>query len=403
MPSYLKEFRCIGSACEDSCCLGWGVEIDKETYTKYKNNQHKELKPLFRSNVKTKEAGRNKISYGIIKMEKGRCPFLNEHKLCDIHSKLGEEHLSNTCTTYPRSINKVDGKLEKSATMSCPEVTRIALMNSEGTMFEQVEEEIKARTFLNSTFDSSSQLFHDKPQQYFWDIRLFGLSVLQNRNFSLDERLIIIGMAYENIIKIDNEKQCNIIPDILQQIEKTIETKTFKEQLKNIPDNCKIQMLITKELTYKKMQDGTNNSRYIECLDETLHGLIQSEDDSFENMINAYQESFKNYLQPYLKEKEYILENYLANEFFRMLMPFGSFSSIWDSYIFLCVIYGMLKLHLIGMAGYHKGLTDELTLKLIQSFSKVVIHNNKYIQNIIKLIKDNKYDSLAYMTMLVRN
>lgn len=403
MPSYMKEFKCIGTACEDSCCLGWAVEIDKETYTKYKNNQHDELKSLFRSNVKTKDDSRNKVSYGIIKMEKGRCPFLNEQKLCDIHSKLGEEHLSNTCAIYPRSINKVDGKLEKSATMSCPEVTRVALLNPEGMMFEQVEEEIKARTYLNNTFDSSSQLFSDKPQQYFWDIRLFGLSVLQNRSFSLDERLIIIGMAYENIIKIDNEKQYNIIPNILQQIDETIETKAFKEQLKEVPDNCKIQMLIAKELTYKKMQEGTNNIRYIECLDETLHGLIQSEDDGLENMTNRYQESYKNYLQPYLKEKEYILENYLVNEFFRMLMPFGSFSSIWDSYIFLCVIYSMLKLHLIGMARYHQGLTDELTLKLIQSFSKVVIHNNKYIQNIIKLIKENKYDSLAYMTMLVKN
>lgn len=399
----MKEFKCIGTACEDSCCLGWAVEIDKETYTKYKNNQHDELKSLFRSNVKTKDDSRNKVSYGIIKMEKGRCPFLNEQKLCDIHSKLGEEHLSNTCAIYPRSINKVDGKLEKSATMSCPEVTRVALLNPEGMMFEQVEEEIKARTYLNNTFDSSSQLFSDKPQQYFWDIRLFGLSVLQNRSFSLDERLIIIGMAYENIIKIDNEKQYNIIPNILQQIDETIETKAFKEQLKEVPDNCKIQMLIAKELTYKKMQEGTNNIRYIECLDETLHGLIQSEDDGLENMTNRYQESYKNYLQPYLKEKEYILENYLVNEFFRMLMPFGSFSSIWDSYIFLCVIYSMLKLHLIGMARYHQGLTDELTLKLIQSFSKVVIHNNKYIQNIIKLIKENKYDSLAYMTMLVKN
>ena len=63
----------------------------------------------------------------------------------------------------------------------------------------------------------------------------------------------------------------------------------------------------------------------------------------------------------------------------------------------------MVKLHLIGMAGYHKGLNDDLTLKLIQSFSKVVLHNEKYIQGIIKLLKENGYDSLAYMTILVKN
>jgi len=85
------------------------------------------------------------------------------------------------------------------------------------------------------------------------------------------------------------------------------------------------------------------------------------------------------------------------------MMPFGNYQTIWDSYMFLCVLYSMVKLHLIGMAGYHKGLNDDLTLKLIQSLSRVVLHNRSYIQGIIKLLKDNGYDNLAYMSILVKN
>ena len=35
-PSYLKNFKCIGGACEDTCCAGWSIEVDEGTYKKYK-------------------------------------------------------------------------------------------------------------------------------------------------------------------------------------------------------------------------------------------------------------------------------------------------------------------------------------------------------------------------------
>ncbi len=35
-PIYLKEFKCIGGECEDSCCIGWDVDIDKFTFINMK-------------------------------------------------------------------------------------------------------------------------------------------------------------------------------------------------------------------------------------------------------------------------------------------------------------------------------------------------------------------------------
>lgn len=35
-PQYMNEFQCTGSACSDTCCSGWKVNIDKQTYKKYK-------------------------------------------------------------------------------------------------------------------------------------------------------------------------------------------------------------------------------------------------------------------------------------------------------------------------------------------------------------------------------
>lgn len=125
-----------------------------------------------------------------------------------------------------------------------------------------------------------------------------------------------------------------------------IESGSFKEEIEKVPTNTQIQMRLAKEMTDKKVLQGVTSQRYLDCLKETLIGIRYIEGEQLENILAKYDENYKEYLSPYL---------------------------------------------------------DDLTLELIQSFSKVVLHNNQYIQGIIKLLKDNGYDSLAYMTILVKN
>jgi lysine-N-methylase len=37
-----------------------------------------------------------------IKMVEGRCPFLNDESLCDVHINFGAEHMCTTCKVYLR-------------------------------------------------------------------------------------------------------------------------------------------------------------------------------------------------------------------------------------------------------------------------------------------------------------
>ncbi|MGA3040937.1 MAG: hypothetical protein ABSF54_09150 [Bryobacteraceae bacterium] len=34
---HFDAFHCIGADCEDTCCVGWFVHVDKPTYEKYQN------------------------------------------------------------------------------------------------------------------------------------------------------------------------------------------------------------------------------------------------------------------------------------------------------------------------------------------------------------------------------
>ncbi|MCT4595418.1 MAG: flagellin lysine-N-methylase [Anaeromicrobium sp.] len=403
-PEYMKSFRCIGANCEDSCCIGWRVNIDKEAYLKYKKINHKELKPIFSKNISKISNSKSPYSYGEIELDlKGRCAFLDEENLCRIHGTLGEEYLSYTCATYPRCVQMVDGGFERSASMSCPEIGRLALLNPKGMAFEQIEEDSNIRMLFYNRIDTAGYLDSNRLEKYFWEIRMFSLSLLQNRDYNMGERLIILGIVYKEIEELYENGLAKNVPATLEEMGKVIEAGILKGELEKVPINIKVQMRIAQELIQKRISNGLTNERYVECVNEMFLGLSYNESVKDEDILKKYEYNYNKYLASYLKEKEYIIENYLVNEYFKELMPFGKFKSVWDSYIFLCVLYSMVKLHLIGLGGYHKGLNDELTLQLIQSLSKQILHNSKYIEEIISLLKDNKYDSLGDMSILVKN
>lgn len=402
-PEYMKAFSCIGDRCEDTCCAGWGVQIDKETYAKYKKVENKELEPLMKSAISLRKEGSSDLAYADIKLDcKGRCSFLNEKNLCNVYIHAGEDYLSAICTFYPRIVRKVDGNFERSSVMSCPEATRLCLLNPKGIVFEQVEE-AKSKIRIDSVFDTRIDEYKNRAQKYFWDIRIFSLTLLQNRNYTLAERLIMLGMIYRRIENLYANNSVDDVPNMLESMGKIIEGGSIKDEVSKVSSNTQVQMKITQTLTDAKIRQGVGSQRYLNCLEETLEGIGYRDGANINDVIKQYEENYKIYLEPYLREKEYIIENYLVNEYFKELMPFGVYKSIWDSYIFLCVLYGMIKLHMIGMAGYHKEFNDDLAILLIQSFSKVVLHNQNYIQGIIQMLKDNGLDSFGYMAILVKN
>ena len=123
-PSYINEFKCVGGSCEDNCCGGWEMHIDKNTFEQYENIQDKKMNKYISKNIFIRENCKNvEIDYGQIKVKHNdKCPFLDKENQCSIQSKLGEEYLSDVCTTYPRIITKVYDYHEISLDVSDNEV-----------------------------------------------------------------------------------------------------------------------------------------------------------------------------------------------------------------------------------------------------------------------------------------
>ena len=74
-PDYYPKFSCIAGRCEDTCCAGWQIMIDKESLKKYQK-----VTGSFGNRLK------NCIRWedGCFDQYDRRCAFLNDDQLCDI-------------------------------------------------------------------------------------------------------------------------------------------------------------------------------------------------------------------------------------------------------------------------------------------------------------------------------
>ena len=134
-PTYADSFRCIGSACEDTCCQGWNVPIDQATWEKYENLPQGTLNDQIRASLKVQPPPTNptpagsKPVFAIIQMNSENvCPLLSNERLCSIQSALGESFLSHACAIYPRIVHSHAGIAEKALSLSCPEAARLVLL-----------------------------------------------------------------------------------------------------------------------------------------------------------------------------------------------------------------------------------------------------------------------------------
>ena len=126
VPDYYEEFHCIADRCADSCCIGWEIDIDQDTYEFYRGVGGEMGQRLALHMYDTED---DEHSFRLA--EHGRCPFLNASNLCDICIQLGEEALSEVCTEYPRFSLYCENVLQKCLSLSCEEVGRILFSRTE--------------------------------------------------------------------------------------------------------------------------------------------------------------------------------------------------------------------------------------------------------------------------------
>ena len=199
IPHYFDEFRCVAAECEDTCCAGWAIMIDEDSLEKYK-----ELGGDFGNRL------RNSINWeeGSFCQYNGRCAFLNDDNLCDLHLEAGEGMLCNTCRDYPRHMEEFEGLREGSLSLSCIEAAKIIIGCKEPVKFVTLEDDIEDEEYEDFDFLLFTKLM---------DAREKIIILLQRRDVDITTRIAMVLELTQKIQKALDDEKVYEIDALLEQ------------------------------------------------------------------------------------------------------------------------------------------------------------------------------------------
>lgn len=139
VPDYYKEFKCKASDCSHNCCIGWEIDIDKETADRYAGIIEKESEGPLKDRFKKCTACADDGTVHFVLTEDERCPYLKEDGLCELICTYGEDILCNICADHPRFRNFQKDHVEMGIGMACEEAARLIISHDGPVKYEELE------------------------------------------------------------------------------------------------------------------------------------------------------------------------------------------------------------------------------------------------------------------------
>ncbi len=356
-PHYYRNFKCIAGACSDSCCAGWEVDLDDESFAAYEA-----VEGPFGERLRSVMSTENEKHFVIQNL---RCPFLNECNLCDIYTELGEEALCETCTNFPRCYEEFGSLKEMALSMACPEVVRLMLESDEHINFD-IKEDGKPLTHYNDINGDMYMALNGA--------RACIYHILKNDSYNVVQKLLLI-------ISLGDELEVCMPKENYRKIEKL--TAEYEQ-----PDK------LDKKLA-KVTGDKADYGEYVkgvyellagcECVSDKWRGMLANVGDNMELMSQKRQE-FNDVTAEYKREYEYFLENLTYRYVLRSVFD----GRIADKTRFLAFMYLVLKELSLGWWIAKGQLSLEDRMLIMQTLSKELEHSDENMALLWELCHKNE-------------
>jgi lysine-N-methylase len=407
-PKCFERFRCIGADCEDTCCAGWGIIVDRETYEKYQNLPAHLIagKPL--SNlVEINPARSSSRDYAKFRVDEAGCPAL-DGGLCSIQQTLGESYIPDLCSTYPRVLTEIGGALEKSLHLSCPEAARLVLNDPDAMVFhEGLEEGQPDRS--GSVSEVASDL-DDRLHR----VQALIIEAIRERSLPLWQRIVSLGFAIDRLAAIDMTGDMSGAIAVLEDHLGSLRRGFLNDTFASLKADPAFQLETVLELIVTRISTDYTSPRFLECYRDFMHGLCWTAESTMEELADRRNVSSRTWFLPFVRRHEHLLENYLINYIFRTVFPYRSRlpdlkfaidtsrASMRRSLVLLSIHYAIVRTVLIGMAAHYKdNLSIDHAVKLVQSYSKAFLHSTSFEAAAIEYLEKNAGDFARKIPELV--
>ncbi len=407
-PNYFKHFHCIGGECKQNCCsCSWNITFDKKDYLTVKNaKKSKKLQELCTHAFRRVKKSDNPSIYAQMRMtEEGSCHFLDDNGFCALQKECGYKVLPDVCRRFPRQYFTYLNSAEQYLSTGCEEVVRMLMNLPQGIELTNGTSIGNNKSFTSTLSIQTMEKANSLPFKYYWDIKTLLISIMKNRNYSVEDRLILLGIAFKHIDELIVANEGDKIPAYIDGlIAACADDKSMLDDIKDIEPKTN-QNAINFANMFKAMSDLNTMPRNFYKKIQLSYGISyeQTEDIEHFTIQISYSKIEKQlgFLFNMLSGREYIIENFMLNAILYLNLPFTDTNmSFWDSYIFICQVYSLMLFMIAGNLSETSDDNDIIEAFVI--FSRCMFHNKTLRNNLLEFIKSHKSTTLGSMVYLIK-
>lgn len=383
-PEYIQNFSCEGEKCDAKCCRGFQIDLDRNTHTKYRMLQNSDVRKKILDSLFWNQETQ---TYRMKLDENFSCPMICDDNLCYIQKNLGEDFLADSCAVFPRRVFVIGNTITRTLSLFCPVAARLALIDSNPMRFRKI--------LLKTT--RSGAFFHqsisDMPaRKFLLPLEKFAIEILQNRNFTLNRRLTILGIMMSMI----DFKLENLSAEVLEDFGAKFHSEDFFARMNRnfsifqFDKKAHIQIMfqLMDELFGKAIiyysEKQRNFARYV----PQAFGMADRITKSSEEVLHLYEENFAAYDKFVRQRYPQFMENYFVHNFVAGLYPCRVQSSLTENYFLFATICKFFEFGLICMAGVEReNLRLEDILEFAGRFSHRVDHGWRFQYFVINYVQ----------------
>lgn len=379
VPYYYNDFKCIASECPDTCCAGWEIVIDDDTYNKYKKVDT-DFKERLHADIIKYEDGEPGF-----RLKNNNCAFLNKNLLCDIYSNLGEDYLCHTCKTFPRIVEQYGNLREITLSLSCPEAARLILKDNRNLDFEVTENDEFVTSFNNLSADLFIQILGSRQTAF---------NIMQNKSFDLKTKISILLKFAEDVQEKIDECEVSKVSEVRKQYKDEEFLKEMAASLNNYKVNFDKKHSLLKEFLSIFDELEEINSDWTDLINYTKNILFNEDDSSYlENLLKKFDTYYKNNLY----EFENIFSYFIFRYFLKSAQDADLLSKIKLS-IFSLIIIKILDI--VRFIDNDFEFTSKDAIDMSHLYSKDVEHCADNIDKLYDMFNENdtfKSDNFLYI------
>jgi lysine-N-methylase len=409
---YLTRFKCLGTSCDESCCQGWQVQIDRQHYQilKAAMDGSRAERDEFRAGIQRDDSSPpDDGHYASIRLqrEKQSCPFLTAKQLCSVQLRYGEASLPDICATYPRLVAKFGERLEVWGTLSCPELARQCLLHDDALEIVDAPEDISPRMAPTTAVLGVPTPY----QRYLDDLRAVVFELLSMRDHPVATRLFLVTYLGKQTAEFFNKGTTEVdeerLGEVIRHVAAPENVALWQAELSRLPPPEALTARLVTQMLRERLKTPLGSFRTL--TDRVLASYGETRSVAVDELWAAYAVRRQFWIDRHADRVDLYFENYAKNFWMREWYVTSHDLLVHSHRLLVRVavlrflLFGhpsLMEASALDDPGLQREALDRVAVEVFYKFSRAIEHEGSFLDLIAARLVEQGMNAFAHATAL---